>query len=233
MNKKPSKKVIKLARKYKVKISLKRGSKRFYKSEKLILKQVKKKMRKNRKVVRKTRRTRRRRTNRFGNDDDGVCKLLFSVLEKEKQPFINAVYTNEKYIIEKLDPKQPAEYDPENYKASGYFLKEYEPHRGVFDNITLNEYEIDYIDELYKIILESGCNIKNIIYIIKSELEKYERLKQFDIEKYKSYKQSDLYRQDQQKENKEEHYTVRNLNNRINRINLIKRILKPFVTINE
>jgi hypothetical protein len=70
VNKKPSKKVIKLARKYKVKISLKRGSKRVYKSEKLILKQVKKKMRtlrksrkSARKVVRKTRRTRR---SRFG-----------------------------------------------------------------------------------------------------------------------------------------------------------------------
>jgi len=230
MNKKPSKKVIKLARKYKVKISLKRGSKRFYKSEKLILKQVKKKMRKNRKVVRKTRRTRRRCTNRFGNDDDGVCKLLFSVLEKEKQPFIINIYTNKQFIIKYLDPNNPAKYDIKNYiNNSHYFRKEYEPHRGIFDNITLNETEIDYIDDLYKTILDSGCNIKNIIDIINSELEEQERLRKFELENHDSYKESVLYIQDQQKENKEEHYTVRNLNNRKNRIDLLKRILKPFV----
>jgi len=72
LNKKPSATLAKLARKYKVKISLKRGSKRIYKSEKLLKKQIGKKMRisvrKARKArkVRKTRRVRRVRRSRFG-----------------------------------------------------------------------------------------------------------------------------------------------------------------------
>jgi hypothetical protein len=72
--KKYSARTYKLARKYKVKVSLKRGSKRVFKSEKLILKQIKRKMRKMRKSrksrksrkTRKTRRVRRVRRSRFG-----------------------------------------------------------------------------------------------------------------------------------------------------------------------
>jgi len=72
LNKKPSATLARLARKYKVKISLKRGSKRIYKSEKLLKKQIGKKMRisvrKARKAhkVRKIRRVRRVRRSRFG-----------------------------------------------------------------------------------------------------------------------------------------------------------------------
>ena len=78
VSKKPSKRVVKLARKYKVKISVKRGSKRVYKTEKLILRQIRKKMRRVRKVrkvrttrttrrVRKVRKVRKVRTSRFGS----------------------------------------------------------------------------------------------------------------------------------------------------------------------
>jgi len=75
VNKKPSAILAKLARKYKVKISIKRGSKRVYKSAKLLKKQIGKKMRisvrkarKARKArkTRKTRRVRRVRRSRFG-----------------------------------------------------------------------------------------------------------------------------------------------------------------------
>ena len=72
VSKKPSKRVVKLARKYKVKISVKRGSKRVYKTEKLILRQIRKKMRRVRKVrkvrtTRRVRKVRKVRTSRFGS----------------------------------------------------------------------------------------------------------------------------------------------------------------------
>ena len=76
LNKKPSATLAKLARKYKVKISLKRGSKRVYKSEKLLKKQIGKKMRKSvrkaRKLrkARKARKARRVRRSRFGNAEN-------------------------------------------------------------------------------------------------------------------------------------------------------------------
>jgi len=73
LNKKPSARLVKLARKYKVKISLKRGSKRIYKSEKLLKKQIKMKMRKvrkSRKTRRSVRRVRRVRRSRFGNAEN-------------------------------------------------------------------------------------------------------------------------------------------------------------------
>ena len=66
VSKKPSKRVVKLARKYKVKISVKRGSKRVYKTEKLILRQIRKKMRTTR-TTRTTRKMRKVRASRFGN----------------------------------------------------------------------------------------------------------------------------------------------------------------------
>ena len=65
--KKPAARIVRLARKYKVKISVKRGSKRVYKPAKLLLKQIKRKMRSTKtRKVRKTRRVRRVRRSRFG-----------------------------------------------------------------------------------------------------------------------------------------------------------------------
>jgi len=105
--KKPSKRVIKLARKYKVKISLKRGSKRFYKSEKLILKQIKKKMRKmcKRKIklkkVRKVIKKPKSRRSRFGlsdnwyNKKDQILSLMKMFRYKDKSPSgKNDIYSN-------------------------------------------------------------------------------------------------------------------------------------------
>ena len=57
--KKPSKRVVKLARKYKVKITIKRGSKRVYKTTKLILQQIRRKKKSTTRKVRKT--------NKFGD----------------------------------------------------------------------------------------------------------------------------------------------------------------------
>jgi hypothetical protein len=64
---KPSAKLVKLAKKYKVKISVKRGSKRVYKTERLLKKQIKMKMRKMKKGTRRsTRRSKStKRTSRF------------------------------------------------------------------------------------------------------------------------------------------------------------------------
>jgi hypothetical protein len=56
--KKPSKRVVKLARKYKVKITIKRGSKRVYKTTKLILQQIRRK---------KKSTTKKTRKNKFGD----------------------------------------------------------------------------------------------------------------------------------------------------------------------
>jgi hypothetical protein len=105
--KKPSKRVIKLARKYKVKISLKRGSKRFYKSEKLILKQIKKKMRKmcKRKIklkkVRKVIKKPKSRRSRFGlsddwyNKKDQILSLKTTFRYKNSSPYgKNDIYSN-------------------------------------------------------------------------------------------------------------------------------------------
>jgi hypothetical protein len=52
--KKPTKRIIKLCRKYRIKISVKRGSKRVYKSKRVLMKQLRKKM-KQRKTKRKSR----------------------------------------------------------------------------------------------------------------------------------------------------------------------------------
>jgi hypothetical protein len=104
--KKPSKRVIKLARKYKVKISLKRGSKRFYKSEKLILKQIKKKMRKmcKRKIklkkVRKVIKKPKSRRSRFGlsddwyNKKDQILSLEKTFRYKDPSPYKDDIYSN-------------------------------------------------------------------------------------------------------------------------------------------
>jgi len=65
--KKPAARIVRLARKYKVKISVKRGSKRVYKPAKLLLKQIKRKMRSTKtRKTRKTRRVRQVRRSRFG-----------------------------------------------------------------------------------------------------------------------------------------------------------------------
>jgi hypothetical protein len=107
VSKKPSKRVIKLARKYKVKISLKRGSKRVYKSEKLILKQVKKKMRtlrksrkSARKVVRKTRRTRR---SRFGGFFYDLLPDFLIGKEAAEKREIEQMIKRENYEKERLE----------------------------------------------------------------------------------------------------------------------------------
>ena len=52
--KKPSKRVVKLARKYKVKITIKRGSRRVYKTTKLILQQIRRKKKSTTRKIRKT-----------------------------------------------------------------------------------------------------------------------------------------------------------------------------------
>ena len=73
VNRKPSAVLIKLAKKYKVNITVKRGSKRLYKSKKLLKKQILAKMKINvRKIrkarkLRKARKTRKVRRNRFGS----------------------------------------------------------------------------------------------------------------------------------------------------------------------
>jgi len=58
--KKPTKRIITLCRKYRIKISVKRGSKRVYKSKRVLMKQLRKKMKQ-----RKTKRTKRK--SRFGS----------------------------------------------------------------------------------------------------------------------------------------------------------------------
>jgi hypothetical protein len=52
--KKPTKRIIRLCRKYRIKISVKRGSKRVYKTKRVLMKQLRKKM-KQRKTKRKSR----------------------------------------------------------------------------------------------------------------------------------------------------------------------------------
>ena len=61
-NKKPSSRLVKLARKYRVKISIKVGKRRVYKTDKLLMKQIRRKMKKSKKLLKKP----RRRVVRFG-----------------------------------------------------------------------------------------------------------------------------------------------------------------------
>ena len=70
MNKLPSR-LIKLARKYRVKISLKVGKKRVYKSAKVLVKQIKRKMKKVKKTKRKNKKINRRRPRRFNFGSHG------------------------------------------------------------------------------------------------------------------------------------------------------------------
>ena len=71
--KKPTKRILTLCRKYRVKATVKKGSKRVYKSKRTLMKQIRRKMRsrksikKTRKTRRKTRKTRRTRRSRFGS----------------------------------------------------------------------------------------------------------------------------------------------------------------------
>ena len=60
-----TKKIKKLCKRLKIKITIKRGSKRIYKSEKVLLKQIKKKIKK----VKRSRRSERTRRARFGEEE--------------------------------------------------------------------------------------------------------------------------------------------------------------------
>jgi hypothetical protein len=102
--KKPSKSVIKLAKKYKVKITIKRGSKRVYKTTKLILQQVRRKKK-------NTRRTRKVSKNKFGgslfnlfkpneNTPELTEEELYGIYDNYKQKVNDCNKIREKYRVE-------------------------------------------------------------------------------------------------------------------------------------
>jgi len=73
--KKPTKRIIKLCKKYRVKVTIKKGTKRVYKSKRVLMKQLRRKIkskgvkRKVRRTHHRVRRTRRTRRTRFGSSN--------------------------------------------------------------------------------------------------------------------------------------------------------------------